>query len=196
MLAVIETAPIEQLIDAQAAKARRKVGSMFHRLELRLRARVVVRDVRSAVALGDIQIDQQAGHRLGAHGRTSIGVQGRSGGLDVMPRHDVGNQLLSQLGALARGAQPAHDEAAEDVQDHVQVEARPFGQPLELGDVPGPDLVGCGGEQLGLGVGRVGELVAPLAAAPCVCIGRQQSVHGSHRAEVGALVEQRGVHVR
>ena len=33
--------------------------------------------------------------------------------------------------------------AAEDVQDHVEVKAGPLGGPLELGDVPGPDLIGC-----------------------------------------------------
>ena len=73
------------------------------------------------------------------------------------------------------------------------MEARPLGRPFELGDVPGPNLVGRDREQLGLGVGRVGELVAPLAAAT---IDRQQAVHRAHRAEIAALVEQRGVHGR
>ena len=83
--------------------------------------------------------------------------------------------------------------AAEDVEDHVQVEARPLGWALELGDVPRTDLVGRNREQFGLGVGRVGELVAPLATA---AVGRQQPVHRAHRAEVAALVKQRRMHRR
>ena len=51
-----------------AAKALREVGAVFHGLELRLRIRVVVRGVGAAVALGHVQVNQQTGHRLGAHG--------------------------------------------------------------------------------------------------------------------------------
>ena len=54
----------------------------------------------------------------------------------------LGDELLGEVGALALGDHPAHDVAAEDVQDHVEVEAGPLRRPLELGDVPGPDLVG------------------------------------------------------
>ena len=140
-----------------------EVGPVLHGLELRLRERVVVGDVGPAVALGDVQIDQQGGHRLGAHAGAAIGVQGERAGLDVVAGHGLGDQLLGQLGALALGDHPADDVAAEDVEDHVEVEAGPLGRPLELGDVPRPDLVGRDGQQLGLGVGRMGELVAPLA---------------------------------
>ena len=45
----------------------------------------------------------------------------------------------------------------------------------------------------GVGAGRMGELVAPLATA---AIGRQQPVYRAHRAEVATLVEQRGMHGR
>ena len=110
-----------------------------------------------------------------------------------MPLHGVGDELLGQLGALTFGEQPAHNMAAEDVQDHVQVEARPLGRALELGNVPGPHLVGRERQQLGLGVGRMGELIAPLATA---AVDRQQTVHRAHRAEIAALVQQRGVHRR
>lgn len=120
-------------------------------------------------------------------------MQGQLAWLDCVARHGFGDELLSQLGALAQSKQPAHHAAAEDVQDHVQVKARPLGRPLELGDVPGPDLVGRRGQQLGLGIGRMGELSAPLARA---ALGGQQAVHGAHRAEVAALVQQRGVHGR
>jgi hypothetical protein len=60
-------------------------------------------------------------------------MQGQHAGLDVMAFHGVGDELLGQLGALALGEQPAHDVTAEDVQDHVQVKARPLGRALKLG---------------------------------------------------------------
>jgi len=40
------------------------------------------------------------------------------------------------VGALPVGQQPAHHMAAEDVEDHVQVEACPLGLSLEFRDVP------------------------------------------------------------
>ncbi len=83
--------------------------------------------------------------------------------------------------------------AAEDVQDHVQVEARPFGRTLELGDVPGPHLVGRERQQLRFCVRRMNELIAPLATA---AVDRQHPIHRAHRAEVASLVQQRGVHCR
>lgn len=51
---------------SETAKACGEVRPVLHRLELRLRVRIVVRDVRAGMALGDDQIDQQGGHGLGA----------------------------------------------------------------------------------------------------------------------------------
>ena len=118
------------------AKAPGEIRTIFHGLELRLRVRIVVRDIGAAVALDDLQIDQQTGHRFGAHGSAPISMQSQLPRQDIMARHGVGDELLSQLGTLAWGDQPAHDETAEDVQNHVQMKARPLGRPLELGDVP------------------------------------------------------------
>jgi len=176
-----------------ATEALGEVRSVLQRLELRLRERVVVRDVGPAVALGDIQIDQQRGHGLGAHAGAAVGMQREHPALDIMAGHGLGDELLGQVGALALSDEPAHDVAAEDVQDHVEVEAHPLGRTFELGDVPRPNLIGLNSQQLGLGVGRVGELVAPLAATT---VDGQQAVHRAHRAEIAALVEQRGVHRR
>ena len=125
-----------------AAKALREVGAVFHGLELRLRIGVVIRGVGAAVALGHVQVNQQTGHRLGAHGSAAIRVQRERTGHHIVTGHCIGNELLGQLGALARRNQPAYDVATEDVQDDVEVKASPFGRPFELGDVPRPDLVG------------------------------------------------------
>ena len=49
------------------AKARGEAGPVLQGLELGLRIGVVVRDVGSAMTLGDVQIDEQRGNRFGAH---------------------------------------------------------------------------------------------------------------------------------
>ena len=125
----------------KTAETPREVRAVFHRLELRFRVWVVVRNVRSAVAFGDVQVHQQDGHRLGAHAGAAVGVQRERAALDVVAGHAVGDELLDKLRTLALGDHPAHDMAAEDVQDHVEVKACPLGRPLELGDVPGPDPI-------------------------------------------------------
>ena len=53
-----------------------KVGTVFEGLELRLGIRVVIGDVRAAMGLGNIQIDQQGGDRLGSHTGAAFRVQG------------------------------------------------------------------------------------------------------------------------
>ena len=93
------------------------------------------------MAFGDVQVHQQDGHRLGAHAGAAVGVQRERAALDVVAGHAVGDELLDKLRTLALGDHPAHDMAAEDVQDHVEVKACPLGRPLELGDVPGPDPI-------------------------------------------------------
>ena len=69
-----------------------------------------------------------------------------------------GDELLGQGGGLAGGDHPADGVAGVDVEDHVEVVVRPFRRAVQLGDVPGPDLVRPGGEQLGLHRGGVGGL--------------------------------------
>ena len=137
-----------------ATEAIREVGPIFERLELRLGVRIVIGDMRTAVALGYIKVDQQGGHGFGSHAGAAVGVQGEAARGDVLLGGGVGDQLLGQLGGLARGDHPADDVAAEDIQDQVQMEVRPLSGASQLGDVPGPHFVGLGGRQLRLGVDR------------------------------------------
>ena len=168
-----------------------EVGSVLHGLELRLRIRVVVQGVGTAVAFGHVQVNQQTGHRLGAHGGAAIRIQRERSGHHIAAGLGIGNRLLGQLGALTRRNQPAYDIATEDVQNHVEVKTTPFGRPLKLGNVPRPDLIGRCGQQLRLGIDRVAALAAALNAAG---VGAQPTVYGAHRTQVSALIEQHGVH--
>ena len=162
---------------------------IFERFELRLRVRIVIGDVGPAVGLGDLQIDQQGGHRFRAHTGAAVDVQGERAGDDVVFRHGLGDQVFGKLRGFTQGDHPAHHVAAEDIEDHVQVIAAPFTGPLSFTDVPAPDLVGLHRQQLRCDVGRVDTLMAPLVRA---ARGREQAVHGAHRAQVVALVEGRG----
>ena len=100
------------------------------------------------------------------------------------------NSALNRVALSRVGDTPADDSAAEDVDDDVEVEVRPFGRPHQLGDIPGPDLVGGLRQQLRLFVDRMAQLIAALADL-LVCA--QDAVHGADRAVVDALVEQAGI---
>src|SRR3954463_6299791 len=91
------------------------------------------------------------------------------------------------------GDAPADAPAAEDVENDVEIEVGPFRRSGQLRDIPRPDLIGAFGEQFGLGVDRVAQLVAAL---PNLVMVVQDAVQGADRAEVDALVEQGGVDLR
>jgi len=57
-----------------AGEAVGEVGAVLERLELALGERVVIRDVRPAVRLGDPQRGQKLGHCLRAHRRATVAV--------------------------------------------------------------------------------------------------------------------------
>ena len=83
----------------EAAEAGGKVGAVFQGLELSLGEGVVVGDVRPAVALDDIEVDEQGGDRLGAHAGAAIGVQGQGSGYDVVAGDGFGDELLGEFRA-------------------------------------------------------------------------------------------------
>ena len=66
-----------------------------------------------------------------------------------MFRKGVFEQRLEQHGALRVSDAPAHDAAAVDVEDHVEIKVVPFGGSFQFGDIPGPDLVGISANSSG-----------------------------------------------
>ena len=84
---------------------------------------------------------------------------------------------------------PADNVTAEDVQDHVEVKVSPLGWAKQLGDIPGPDLVRRGGQEFGLGISWVTELIAAFTDGGLIA---EDAIHSGDRAEVVALVEQSG----
>jgi len=102
-------------------------------------------------------------------------VQGELARRHLVLGDGVVEQGGEQRGAFSVGDAPADDAAAEDVEDDVEVEGGPCGGSLQLGDVPRPDLVGLHGQQLGLDVGGVAQL---LAAGTDLAVGGQDAIHG------------------
>ena len=129
-------------------KTVRKLGAVFHRAELAFRIRIVVGGVGPAMGLGHAQVGQQQGHRLGPHGRSAVGMQAELTGLDILLFACFFDQLASQFGALARRHHPADNVTAEDIEDDVEIKIVPLGGAAQLGNIPTPELIGGGRQQL------------------------------------------------
>src|SRR5271165_2462555 len=67
---------------------------------------------------------------------------------------------------------------------------RPFGRSHQFRYIPRPDLVGGLGQQLGLLVDRMAELVTAFAD---LAVFGQDAIHGADRAKIDALVQQGGI---
>jgi len=133
------------------------------------------------VGLAEPQGGQELSHGLRTHRGSAIAVEGQLIANDPLPHHHLKDQPLGKVFAFAVSQHQADDVAAEEVEDHVEVEAGPPGRPQELGDIRGPHLVGRGGQHLRLGVGGVPQLVASLAA---FLMRMQDAVHRAERTEV------------
>ena len=172
-----------------ASESIRKLRAVLHRLELRFRVRVVIGNMRSRVALDHAQVTEQQSNGLASHRCSTICVNRQLVTCDFLLPAGFGNQALGQGSTFSMGDHPAHDVAAEDVQDHVQVEVGPLDRAANLRDVPTPNLIGRLGQQLGFLVFRMAQLVPAFLD---FAVFRQNSVHGTNRAEVGVLVQKRG----
>ena len=75
----------------------------------------------------------------------------------------------------------------------VEIEVGPRGRPTQFGDIPAPHGVRAGGQELGRGVVRATDLIAPLFD---LVRSVEDAIHRAWRTEVGPLIEQRGVHLR
>ena len=75
----------------------------------------------------------------------------------------LGNQGFGKCRVFSIGQQPADHQAAEDVDDDIEVKEAPLDGALEFGDIPAPDLIGARSQEFRLLVAQVPSLRAPLA---------------------------------
>src|ERR1035437_7253842 len=168
-------------------EAVRKLRAVLERLEVRFGERVVVRDVGARVRFGDAEVGEEKRHRLADHRGAAIGVNDELPGSDLLLTAALFDQPMGERPGLLADHHPSDDESAEDVEQDVEVEVGPLHRPQEFPDVPRPDLIGTGGEQLGLLVARMPQLIAPLADLSGL---GQDAIHRTDRAVVGPLVEE------
>ena len=132
-MAVLLVVPLEELLAQgaavlEAAEAIWEFRAVLHGAELTFRIWVVVGNIRPAVGLGDAKVGHQKSDRLGSHDPAAVRVDVELAGGNVVFTDGLLDELLSQFGAFPRGDHPAGDVAAEDVEDHVQIEVGPLGR--------------------------------------------------------------------
>jgi hypothetical protein len=109
-----------------------------------------------------------------------------------MPQRVIASASRCLASALPSGHHPGHYEAAVEVQHHVEAQERSLNPGSELGDVPGPNLVGCLSHKAWHRVMMLGPLHPALARFAAL---GQQPVHGADRAKILSLVEELGKHL-
>ena len=189
MLGVVpgEEGPAEGGRGGDVCEAPGEAGMIFQGLELRLGEGVVVADLGAAQRASDPEVGEQLRGALAGHGRAAVGVQGEHLGRDGLFVTGLFDEPCSQSGAFPFGDHPPHDVSAEDVEQDVEVEVRPTLRSQHAGDIPRPGLVRRGGDELGLGVVRMGELIAPFSHR---LLRGQDAIHRALRAQVLPFIEQ------
>ncbi len=131
----------------QACEEARIVRLVLEGLEPCLAERIVVGDMRPTEALVDAERCQELRKRVALHGGAAVGVHDKAR-LDAMASGSLGEELGRQVLALLRRDHPADNVPAEQIDDHVNVQEDALLERGQLGDVPGPYLVGrCRGER-------------------------------------------------
>ena len=86
---------------------------------------------------------------------------------------------------------PATDNiAAKDINHDIEVVVAPGRWSSEFGDVPTPELVGSGCQQLWFAIVRVAQLVSSFAHFG---MHLQNPIHRANGTEIGSFVQQRGI---
>lgn len=109
---------------------------VLHGLELRLAERIVVGGVRSAVAVGNPQVDQQLAQGLTFHRSAIVSMKGELVRLNAVFLGSFIDKLASQVTALRFSNHPADHITTENVQDGIERVMLPFMRATQSRDVP------------------------------------------------------------
>src|ERR1700690_2935986 len=98
-VAMFVVVPVEKVLAVGAGVLDRaetigEVRSVLQGFELRLGVWIVIRDMRAAVGLGNIEVDEEGGDRLRSQSGTAIGMERKGPGGDVFLFQGVGDELL------------------------------------------------------------------------------------------------------
>ena len=172
------------------AKAFRVIGSVFQCFERSLGERVIIGYAGAGIRGGYPEIGQELGKGVGFHGTAVIGMDGERIPLNLLFGAGFRDKGFGQFGRFPRGDQPAHDIPAVDVENFIEIEEGPLDRSPELGDIPGPHLVGFRSQEFGSGTGpRKG-----LSPDQVLLLLGENTVHGAFRTEIGAFIQERGIY--
>ena len=113
-----------------------KRGMVLQGFELSLGKRVVIRHLRPAQRAGHAEVSEKLSGALARHWSSPIRVQGQDPGLDAMLQAALLDQPAGQGRVLPVRHHPAHDVAAVDVHDDVEVVIAPLLRPEQPRDYP------------------------------------------------------------
>ncbi len=178
---------------ADVLETSRVIGLVLQGFELALADRVVVADAGPAVATGHAQFGHQVEVGACNHGGTAVLVQGQLAVGDGIAGDGLLHDVLGQRAVLLARDHPGQGVAAVEVQDDVQGQIRTTPGGRQLGDVPGPNLVGGSGHQARDGMVLGGALCAPF---PGGLIGTQQAMQRAQRGRCLAVLQQIGMDFR
>ena len=99
------------------------------------------------------------------------------------------DEMAGMFGGFFLPHFPAHDIAAEDVENEVEVVVEPLDGAGKVSDVPGPDLVGRSGDKAGYS--PPAGLLASAAVTDLGCF-MHDSVETRFRRNIGPFIGQRG----
>src|SRR5690625_3254872 len=191
---VLMVAPVDEVTDPLARGLERgeaglgKVRHVFAGPEQRFDEGVVVADPRSAERGGDPELAEHDLHRLAFYRTAVVTVKHqRLSGAALLPDGAL-DQVAGVHGTLVLVHFPAHDLAAEQVQDQVQEEEAAADGGWQPGDVPAPNGVGCIGAMSGRRPGHSGWLGA--AAMMLLVLVIQYTVKARLRGQVAAFISQ------
>ena len=174
----------------ERAEPARKLRPVLYGPELRFGERIVVAHAGPRMTGVDAQIREEQRDELTAHGGPAVRVNREVVRDDTLLQAGRRNEALRQVSILVARDHPAHGVAAEEVEDDVQRVVEVRDRALELGDVPGPDLIRARRHELGSRIRRMPSLGAPLAH---FAGRREHAIHRARGTEVGLLLEQRGM---
>ena len=102
VVVVVEERGAEPAGVLDAAEPGGERGAVFEGLEVRLGVRVVVGDMRAAVAAGDAEIDEELGDRFRGHRRAPVSVQGQLVPVDALAGEGLVDECFGQFTGLGR----------------------------------------------------------------------------------------------
>jgi hypothetical protein len=86
---------------------------------------------------------------------------------------------------------PSDDITAKDIHDYIEVKVSPLDRAFELGDIPGPNLIGFCGQQFRFLV--MGPLMSPSSLFDTAMHRGENPVHGPNGTMILSLIQKSGV---